>query len=87
MFLFFFLELQDCLGVEEAYRYTDSVLTVSLHRHDIGFYPGTGSKDDVGVGPGKGFCVNIPLQKNLSDEALIQLFKKVMERKVMLFKE
>jgi hypothetical protein len=37
------------------------VLYVSLHRFDHGgFYPGTGSASEVGVGPGEGFNVNIP---------------------------
>lgn len=36
-------------GVEKAFYNTGSVYTVSLHRFDTGFYPGSGGLKDVGI--------------------------------------
>jgi len=41
------------------------VLYVSSHQFP--FYPGTGAADDVGLGPGAGFTVNIPLEAGATD--------------------
>ena len=47
-------------GVEEAFYTTDRVMTLSLHKFGE-FFPGTGHLKDVGVGRGKGYAVNVPL--------------------------
>nr|XP_032831312.1 histone deacetylase 4-like isoform X4 [Petromyzon marinus] len=47
-------------GTQQAFYSDPSVLYVSLHRHDDGnFFPGSGAADEVGVGAGEGFNVNI----------------------------
>mmetsp|Transcript_13788 Transcript_13788/g.29739 ORF Transcript_13788/g.29739 Transcript_13788/m.29739 type:complete len:574 (+) Transcript_13788:188-1909(+) len=48
-------------GTQHIFEDDPSVLYVSLHRYDGGrFYPGTGGVEEVGVGAGEGFSVNIP---------------------------
>jgi acetoin utilization deacetylase AcuC-like enzyme len=42
-----------------------SVLYVSSHQYP--FYPGTGAADEVGVGKGRGFTLNIPLEAGATD--------------------
>ena len=40
-------------GVEDAFSFTDKVMTMSIHKHEFGFFPGTGALKDVGFGKGK----------------------------------
>eukprot|EP00197_Chlamydomonas_leiostraca_P007182 CAMPEP_0202865778 /NCGR_PEP_ID=MMETSP1391-20130828/6346_1 /ASSEMBLY_ACC=CAM_ASM_000867 /TAXON_ID=1034604 /ORGANISM="Chlamydomonas leiostraca, Strain SAG 11-49" /LENGTH=639 /DNA_ID=CAMNT_0049545655 /DNA_START=304 /DNA_END=2223 /DNA_ORIENTATION=- len=48
-------------GTQHIFEDDDSVMYMSIHRYDRGaFYPGTGAVDEVGVGRGQGYSVNIP---------------------------
>lgn len=58
------LDLHHGDGVESAFKFSSKVVTCSIHRHDIGFFPGTGS-DSV-----KDRLINIPTRKGLSDGSL-----------------
>uniref|UniRef100_A0A672SGS4 Histone deacetylase n=1 Tax=Sinocyclocheilus grahami TaxID=75366 RepID=A0A672SGS4_SINGR len=47
-------------GTQQAFYNDPNVLYISLHRYDDGnFFPGSGAPEEVGVGPGEGFNVNI----------------------------
>lgn len=47
-------------GTQQAFYEDDTVLYVSIHRHDDGnFFPGTGGPTECGAGTGLGFNVNI----------------------------
>lgn len=37
-------------AVQDAFEYTDRVMSISFHRHDPGFYPGTGGLNQAGTG-------------------------------------
>lgn len=39
-------------GTEEAFYFTDNVLTISFHMYGKGIYPGTGSLESCGQGRG-----------------------------------
>ncbi|KAJ3358809.1 hypothetical protein GGF32_009967 [Allomyces javanicus] len=67
-------------GVEEAFYTTDRVMTVSFHLFGHGFFPGTGHVLDVGVGKGKYYAVNVPLQYGIDDETYHQVFRPIMKR-------
>ncbi|EQB61586.1 histone deacetylase 1, partial [Vairimorpha apis BRL 01] len=54
-------------GVEEAFYTTDRVMTVSFHKYGD-YFPGTGMLDDVGLGKGKNYAVNVPLKNGIDDE-------------------
>ncbi|KPJ16611.1 Histone deacetylase 8 [Papilio machaon] len=41
-------------GVEDAYKLSKSVFTLSFHKYEPGFYPGSGNIDDIGSLAGKG---------------------------------
>ncbi|XP_064458469.1 histone deacetylase 8-like [Ornithodoros turicata] len=66
-------------GVQEAFCATDRVLTLSFHNHETGFYPGTGSLEELGYGRGKGYCLNVPLQSGIGNDAFVSVAKKVLD--------
>jgi acetoin utilization deacetylase AcuC-like enzyme len=47
-------------GTQRIFEADPAVLYVSTHQFP--FYPGTGAADDIGVGAGRGFTVNLPLE-------------------------
>ncbi|KAF9425409.1 Histone deacetylase 8 [Podila epigama] len=64
-------------GVENAFQFTDKVLTVSLHHYAEGFYPGTGNGKRPS--PRSKHVVNVPLKTGLSDETLARIFDDMIE--------
>ena len=48
-------------GTQMAFYDDPNVLTISLHELSMGFFPGTGRPENIGIGEGKGYSVNIPL--------------------------
>lgn len=67
-------------GVEEAFYVSEKVCTVSFHRFGAKrVFPGTGDVEDIGFGPGEGYCVNFPLQGGIGDEAYVKMFKETIE--------
>lgn len=58
----------------QDYFYSSKVLTLSLHRFDPLFYPGTGELDELGEGEGKGFSVNVPLPARTSGDIYLHAF-------------
>ncbi len=46
-------------GTQDIFYNRNDVLFISLHQYP--FYPGTGSKNEIGYGQGKGFTLNFPL--------------------------
>jgi acetoin utilization deacetylase AcuC-like enzyme len=52
-------------GTQEIFESDPRVLYVSTHQWP--FYPGTGPVDDVGVGAGRGFTVNVPMERGATD--------------------
>lgn len=73
-------------GVQEAFYFTDRVMTLSLHKFGNYFFPGTGEMTDVGKGNGKYYSVNLPLREGIDDESYAQLFQPVI-RSVMEYFE
>jgi acetoin utilization protein AcuC len=64
-------------GVQEAYYDTDQVMTISLHESGIYFYPGTGFENEIGVGSGRGYSVNVPLLAHTDDAIYLKAFNEV----------
>ena len=58
-------------GVEEAFMGTPKVMTFSVHKYEPGFFPGTGSISDQGIGRGRGYVLNLPLKEGIADESFI----------------
>ncbi|RMG60960.1 MAG: acetoin utilization protein AcuC [Deltaproteobacteria bacterium] len=64
-------------GTQE-YFYKERILTVSLHRFDPFFYPGTGDVSEVGEGEGYGYTVNVPLPARTSGDLYLKAFDEVV---------
>jgi acetoin utilization protein AcuC len=62
-------------GTQELF-YDEPVLTISTHR--TGIFPGTGYVDEVGVGNGKGYSVNLPLPEGTFHEVYIHAFTEIV---------
>jgi acetoin utilization protein AcuC len=62
-------------GTQELF-YDEPILTISTHR--TGIFPGTGYVDEIGVGNGKGYAVNIPLPEGTFHEAYLHAFKEIV---------
>lgn len=67
------LDLHHGDGVESAFEYSHSVLTCSIHRYDLGFYPGTG-----GLTSNNATKINIPTLQGLSDTTLEQIMMELV---------
>ncbi|KAL9269987.1 Histone deacetylase 15-like protein [Drosera capensis] len=67
-------------GTQEIFDGSNSVLYVSLHRHECGrFYPGTGASYEVGVKGAEGYCVNIPwMRGGVGDKDYLFAFQYVV---------
>jgi acetoin utilization deacetylase AcuC-like enzyme len=63
-------------GTQEAFYGDPSVLYLSTHQYP--YYPGTGSLGEVGVGPGEGYTVNVPLPAGCGDEEYLAVFGEVV---------
>uniref|UniRef100_A0A4W3GS23 Histone deacetylase 8 n=1 Tax=Callorhinchus milii TaxID=7868 RepID=A0A4W3GS23_CALMI len=73
------LDLHHGDGVEDAFSFTSKVMTVSLHKYSPGFFPGTGDVNDVGMGKGRYYTVNVPLQDGTPDTRYCQICQSVLK--------
>jgi acetoin utilization deacetylase AcuC-like enzyme len=62
-------------GTQHMFESNPNVLYVSAHQYP--FYPGTGASDEVGVGAGAGFTVNLPLEAGATDDDYHLVFDEV----------
>jgi acetoin utilization protein AcuC len=68
------IDVHHCDGVQDAFYDRGDVMVVSLHQSGRTLFPGTGFEDEIGVGPGKGYNVNIPLPVGTYDEIYHRAF-------------
>jgi acetoin utilization protein AcuC len=64
-------------GVQAAFYARRDVMTISLHETGSCLFPGTGFEDEIGVGEGAGFSVNVPLPVGTYDAAYRRAFQDV----------
>jgi histone deacetylase HOS1 len=60
-------------GVEYGYEYSKNVLTCSVHRWDVGFYPGTGSLESSTK-----HKYNIPTRRGLTDDGMMTIVQRII---------
>ncbi|XP_071801605.1 histone deacetylase 8-like [Asterias amurensis] len=77
--LYLDLDLHHGDGVEDAFCYTPKVLTCSFHKYCPGFFPGTGFIDDIGIGKGKFYSINVPLKDGIQDNQYFSLFCRIVD--------
>ncbi|MFC1787121.1 histone deacetylase [Halobacteriota archaeon] len=63
-------------GTQNIFYDDPSVLYFSTHQSPL--YPGTGAIEEVGVGDGEGFTVNVPLPVGTGDMGYIYVFNEVL---------
>nr|BAF37798.1 hypothetical protein [Ipomoea trifida] len=69
-------------GVEEAFYFTDRVMTVSFHKYGDKFFPGTGDMKDIGERDGKFYAINVPFKDGIDDSSFIRLFRTIISKVV-----
>ena len=62
-------------GTQHMFERDPSVLYVSTHQYP--YYPGTGAVEEIGIGPGEGFTVNLPLESGGTDADFEHVFDRV----------
>lgn len=72
-------------GVEEAFYFTDRVMTVSFHKYGDLFFPGTGDVKEVGEREGKYYAINVPLKDGIDDASFTRLFKTIISKVVEIY--
>ncbi|HEY7170019.1 MAG TPA: histone deacetylase [Vicinamibacterales bacterium] len=63
-------------GTQHLFESDPSVLYVSTHQYP--YYPGTGAAGEIGVGPGAGYTVNLPLEAGAVNEDYRHVFDAVV---------
>jgi acetoin utilization deacetylase AcuC-like enzyme len=63
-------------GTQRIFEADPDVLYMSVHQFP--YYPGTGAADEVGVGRGAGFTINIPMTAGASDRDYERAFDEVL---------
>lgn len=60
-------------GTQHIFEADPTVLYISLHQYP--FYPGTGAKNERGVGKGEGYTMNFPLPAGTGEERYLSIFR------------
>ena len=70
-----------------AYGFYDrpDIMTISLHENPKMLFPGTGFEDEIGEGPGRGYCVNLPLPVGTYDAAYMHAFDSIVPPLIKAF--
>jgi len=62
-------------GTQDIFYDMDSIMYQSFHLYP--HYPGTGAVNDIGIGDGKGYTINAPLERGSGDNAVLQLLDEI----------
>lgn len=73
-------------GTQDIFYDDPSVLLVSIHQYHHFFYPGTGDIDEIGIGPGEGYTINVPFPPGAGDRAYRRVFKELLVPKANEFR-
>jgi len=65
-------------GVQNLFYSRNDVMTISLHEDGRTLFPGTGFSEEIGIGDGKGYCVNVPLPVGTYDQAYMKAYNSVV---------
>jgi acetoin utilization protein AcuC len=65
-------------GVQQVFYGDQDVLTLSLHESGAYLFPGTGFIDELGVGDGRGYSVNVPMPMYAGDDEYRSAFDEIV---------
>jgi len=71
-------------GTQHSFEDDSSILYFSTHQYP--FYPGTGSHNEVGIGKGEGFTMNVPLPPGYGNGDFIAIFERILKPVALEFK-
>jgi acetoin utilization deacetylase AcuC-like enzyme len=63
-------------GTEEIFYHDPRVHYFSTHQYP--FYPGTGVRNETGIGEGKGRTLNVPMYRGANDDAYLEVYKTLL---------
>ncbi len=72
-------------GVANAFYNRSDVMTISFHESGKTLFPGTGFEDEIGIGEGKGYCVNVPLPPGTYDHIYLKAFDEIVPPLIQAF--
>jgi acetoin utilization deacetylase AcuC-like enzyme len=72
-------------GTQDIFWASPNVLFFDTHRA-APFYPGSGNKEEIGVGLGEGLTVNVPLPAGCGDPTLVRAYREILVPAVEWFK-
>lgn len=72
-------------GTQDIFWASPDVMFFDTHRA-APFYPGTGNKEEIGVGLGEGLTINVPLPAGCGDPALVKVYREILAPAVASFK-
>ncbi|KAH9400885.1 Histone deacetylase 8, partial [Tyrophagus putrescentiae] len=85
--LYIDLDLHHGDAVQDAFERSNRVVTLSLHKHEIGFFPGTGALEEVGTGSGGRFhTLNMPFADGTDDETFTTAFSAIITPLIATFR-
>jgi acetoin utilization deacetylase AcuC-like enzyme len=73
-------------GIQEIFYDDPTVLYMSIHQDPRTLYPGTGFIDEVGVGAGEGYTVNVPLPPGVDNENYLRALREIFPPLMREFK-
>jgi acetoin utilization deacetylase AcuC-like enzyme len=71
-------------GTQHSFEDDPSILYMSTHQSP--YYPGSGSREEVGTGKGEGYTVNVPLSTGYGDGEFTAIFEEVFKPIALAFK-
>lgn len=72
------IDVHHCDGVQQILYEDMRVMTVSLHESGKYLFPGTGEIHELGMGPGRGLKLNIPLEPFTEGDSYMEAFETVL---------
>jgi len=67
-------------GTQDIFYEAPDVVFLSIHRYGMGFYPGTGAKDETGSRKGLGHVINAPIRYGTSRQEYRAYFTSALEK-------
>ena len=83
--LYIDLDIHHGDGVEEAFKYSEKVMTLSLHNFEDGFFPGTGGGEGFEKSCRKFLSTNVPLKNGVDDTMFFNIFSELFTEIMTLF--
>lgn len=71
-------------GTQHAFYEDNRVLYFSTHQYP--YYPGTGALEEIGLGAGLGYTINVPLRSGADNDSYLNIFRRILQPVARQFK-